>query len=89
VFDKIRLHRHRIHFGTQLRFQMVHFGIHALTDLVSPMDANTDEVEVVDPADPSGRTRMSINNFADDPRTADNDEVGKQWTVAFEIGGQF
>ncbi|MBW2533672.1 MAG: hypothetical protein JRI55_19445 [Deltaproteobacteria bacterium] len=89
VFDKIRLHRHRIHFGTQLRFQMVHFGVHALTDLVSPADANTETVEVRDPNDPTGQSTITLNNFEDDPRTEGDDTVGKQWTVAFEIGGQF
>jgi hypothetical protein len=89
VFDNVRLQRHRITFGMDLRYQMVVIGLSALTDLASAADVNTDPVTVKDPADPSGRTSMSLNNFEDDPRTEGDDSVGKQWTVAFEIGAQF
>ncbi|WP_234023570.1 hypothetical protein [Sorangium cellulosum] len=40
VFDAVRMSRHRLHFGAQLRFQMVKFGAHFVTDLVTPEDAN-------------------------------------------------
>lgn len=40
VFDAVRLSRHRINFGAQLRFQMVKLGVHFLTDVMSPEDAN-------------------------------------------------
>jgi hypothetical protein len=40
VFDPVRLTRHRIVFGGQLRFQVLRFGIHSDIDLVSPESAN-------------------------------------------------
>lgn len=89
VFDNVRLQRHRITFGMQMRYQMVLVGLHAATDLVAPADVNTDTVRAKDPSDPSGRSVIELNNFEDDPRTPGDDTVGKQWTVAFEIGAQF
>ena len=89
VFDAVRLMRHRIDFGLQMRYQMIHLGVHAITDLVSAAAANTDKVSVRDPSDPSGRTQLSLNKYEDDPRTEGDDAVGKQWTVAFEVGAQF
>lgn len=89
VFDPVRLQRHRIHFGTQVRFQMVYFGLHFLTDLVSVAEANTDTIEAYDPSDPTGNGRMNINPFEDDPRTEGDDTVANQWTLAFELGAQF
>lgn len=89
VFNNVRLTRHRINFGAQLRYQMLHFGVHAITDLIDPVSANDEQVEVVDPADPSGRTKILVNRFDDDPRTSDNDAVTSQWTVAVEIGAVF
>ena len=89
VFDPVRLTRHRINFGAQLRYQMVYFGIHALTDVVAPAAANKDERQVLDPRDPSKRTRIALNPFADDPRTPGDDEVKRQWTVAVDLGAVF
>jgi len=40
VFDAVRLTRHRLNFGAQLRFQMVKFGAHFVTDVVGVADAN-------------------------------------------------
>ncbi len=97
VFDKIRLNRHRINFGVKLRYQMVQFGVAALTDLVSPLDANKDGDTImeggkngaIDPSDPSGNTRFELNRLADDPRTDTDDEVKSQWTIAIELGAVF
>lgn len=92
VFDKVRLARHRISFGSQLRYQMVQFGFHVATDVVKPGDVNEGDTvveEAVDPDDPSGNTRFTLNKLQDDPRTPDNDEVKNQWTFAFEIGAVF
>lgn len=72
VFDAVRLSRHRLNFGLQLRFQMIKFGSHILFDLSSPADANKPE------KDGSGNT--PVNVF---------DGVGKQWTLAFDLGAQF
>jgi len=91
VFNNVRLTRHRINFGASLRFQMVQFGVHVITDLMSPASANKDTIEATDPDDPRGNTKLKepLNRFADDPRTPGNDEVTKQWTVAVELGAVF
>jgi hypothetical protein len=93
VFDNVRLQRHRMTFGVQLQYQMVHFGFSALTDLVAPEKANTketDQVSAVDPTDPSGNRTVSFNRFAQDPRPGYEDNaVSKQWTVSWELGAAF
>ena len=94
VFDRIRLSRHRITFGSQLRYQMMQFGFSVLTDLAKPHEINTDGETVtedaVDPEDPSGQTGfLGLNKFEDDPRTEGNDEVKTQWTFTFEVGAVF
>lgn len=65
VFNAVRLQRHRLNFGAQLRFQMIKFGAHFVTDLLSPAEANKDE------------TIDGVNKF---------EGVGKQWTLAFDLG---
>ena len=91
VFDNVRLTRHRINFGAQFRFQMVQLGVHVITDLMSPSEANKDLVDVADPDDPRGATKLKeqVNPFDDDPRTDGDDTVNKQWTVAVELGAAF
>lgn len=89
VFNPIRLTRHRINFGTQLRYQFLQFGIHLVTDVIDPVDANNDQSSAIDPEDPSGQTRFELNRLADDPRTEGDDAVTRQWTVAVEIGAAF
>jgi hypothetical protein len=88
VFDNVRLQRHRITFGLQFNYQMVHVGLSALTDLVAPVDVNKDETSVPDPSDPTGRRRMTVKVLGEDPRTNDN-AVTKQWTVSWELGAAF
>jgi hypothetical protein len=60
VFDKVRLTRHRINFGAQIRYQMVYLGVSAITDLISPLSANDSDEDLIkranDPNDPSGQT---------------------------------
>jgi hypothetical protein len=89
VFDPIRLTRHRINFGAQLRYQMLHFGIHAITDVVPVAEANQEQIEVLDPTDPNNATTITLNNFEDDPRTKGDDSVSNQWTIAIEVGAVF
>jgi hypothetical protein len=82
VFDEVRLTRHRIDFGMQLRVQVVKFGAHFITDLISPEDANQgpDYQISKDPVnDPSG-SKGTESKFAGLP---------KQWTLAFELGAAF
>ncbi|WP_437280718.1 hypothetical protein WME90_09200 [Sorangium sp. So ce375] len=47
VFDPVRMNRHRLLFGAQLRFQMVKLGAHFITDVVSPEDANQGEANEI------------------------------------------
>jgi hypothetical protein len=101
VFNRIRLNRHRINFGVQLRFQMLQFGVHVLTDIVSPVAANprdgnlfdqdnTHIEDATDPSDPSGRTKfVGLHRLDDDPRTEGDDAVERQWTIALELGAIF
>jgi hypothetical protein len=95
VFEKVHLvNRHRLNFGSQLRYQMVQFGISFLTDVVSPASANGSgdsiiEENAIDPSDPSGRTTFSLNKLEDDPRTPEDDEVKSQWTLSIELGAVF
>ncbi|WP_044248744.1 hypothetical protein [Chondromyces apiculatus] len=70
VFDAVRLTRHRLNFGAQLRFQMVKFGMHFITDLTSAEDANQGQDYEIDGA----------NKFAG---------VGRQWTLALDLGAVF
>ena len=102
VFDPVRLTRHRINFGTRLRYQMLNFGIHVATDVASPASANPSEnldnldaplddntTQLADPSDPSGATQLRFNKFGDDPTTPEDDTLGTQWTIAIEIGALF
>jgi hypothetical protein len=95
VFDKVHfINRHRINFGAQVRYQMVQLGVSFLTDVVAPASANTSgdtivKEDAIDPSDPSGRTRFSLNKLEDDPRTPENDEVARQWTLTVELGAVF
>jgi hypothetical protein len=76
VFSAVRLTRHRMNFGAQLRYQIVKFGMHFLTDLVSAEEANKGadyEAKFVK-ADGSEEQR---NRFAG---------VKKQWTLAVDLG---
>ncbi|MSP24061.1 MAG: hypothetical protein EXR75_02630 [Myxococcales bacterium] len=89
VFDNVRMNRHRISFGADLRFQMIALGVNVVTDVVPPAEANTDTVAATDPIDPSGQTTFVLNPFADDPRTPEPDEVKSQWTISVELGAVF
>jgi hypothetical protein len=42
VFDKVRLHRQRLMFGANFRWEMISFTGEFITDLVSPQDAQPD-----------------------------------------------
>jgi hypothetical protein len=105
VFNKAHfITRHRLNFGLGLRYQMVYFGLSFLTDVVSPFKANdtTDpddtlyEESAVNPTDPSGRTTLPIHRLGADPRpqtascpSCGDDEVGSQWTFAWDLGAVF
>jgi hypothetical protein len=85
VFNPVRLTKHRIDFGMQLRFQMVKLGVHAITDLVNPEDANKGKdydvsTPILKPADPKNPGTTTENEFKG---------VAKQWTIAVDLGTVF
>jgi len=75
VFDPVRMTRHRIDAGFQLRFQMVRLGFHFVTDVVDPVEANKDAT-VQDPSNPTD-PNATVNKF---------DGLPKQYTLAFDFG---
>jgi len=100
VFSNVRLNRHRLNWGAQLRYQMVSLGIHVITDIVDPVKVNEygsgqigspdAPYDVPDPTDPSGRATIPMNSkLEDDPRTEGNDATPSQWTIAVELGAVF
>lgn len=89
VFDAVRLNRHRINAGLDLRFQMVYLGLNFLADLIPVAEANTATKAVPDGTDPSASKTIAVNPFADDPRTSENDAVKSQITFSVELGAVF
>lgn len=77
VFDPVRLFRHRINFGIQLRASLVRFGAHFITDLVDIPQAQFEHNSTTEYVDDNGATRSRFEN------------VGKQWTLAFDLGALF
>lgn len=77
VLDAVRLSRHRLNVGLQMRYQVVKVGAHFITDLVDPQDANKgSDYESPDVNDPS----VMVNDF---------EGVKRQWTLAFDVGAVF
>jgi hypothetical protein len=76
VFDPVRLTRHRLHFGTQLRVSAIKVGAHVATDVVTAAQANQRDVDQV--KDANGN--VVGNRF---------DGVGNQWTIAVDVGAVF
>lgn len=74
VFNPVRMTRHRLDAGLQLRFQMVRIGAHYVTDIVDPEEANTDDASQA--ANPANGGQLE-NKFKGVPR---------QYTLAFDIG---
>ncbi|MBM4360904.1 MAG: hypothetical protein FJ096_22620 [Deltaproteobacteria bacterium] len=89
VFDAVRLNRHRINVGADFRFQMVYLGVNVLADLIPVAEANTGTKVVPSGNDPSAASTITLNPFADDPRTPEPDEVKSQITVSVELGAAF
>lgn len=88
VFDPVRLTRHRIDFGLQMRFQMVKFGAHFVTDLVGVAAANKGKDYEADTWDQNDGDRQ-FNQFDKDPTKPGDKEVARQWTLAFDLGAVF
>lgn len=79
VFSAVRLTRHRINFGAQLRYQIVKLGLHFTTDLVSAEDANQGADYEGKFVKPDG-TEEQRNRFAG---------MKKQWTLGVDLGVVF
>lgn len=77
VFAPVRLTRHRVGGGLNLRVQMIKFGAQFMIDAVSPEDANQGaDYELPDPKNPD----VKVNKFKD---------VAQQWTLSFDLGAVF
>ncbi|HVY49254.1 MAG TPA: hypothetical protein VHB21_25360 [Minicystis sp.] len=86
VFNAVRLTRHRIMVGGQIRFQMVKIGLHADIEPISPEDANKG-VMVTDnnQRNPDGSAKQ-VQAFS---KTPFEPAVSNQLTLAFDIGAEF
>lgn len=80
VFSPVRMTRHRINFGLQLRFQVVRFGTHFVIDAVNPEDANPGKDYEIFTPNPDDAAAARENRFKGLP---------KQWTLAFDLGAVF
>jgi hypothetical protein len=76
VFDPVRMLRHRINFGLQLKVAVVKVGLHFLTDLTDLAPTNQDNDDFITDVNTGVRT----NKF---------EGVGKQWTIAWDLGANF
>jgi hypothetical protein len=80
VFDAVRLTRHRLNFGMQGRVEMVKVGVHFITDLVTPEDANQGVEHESPTLSASDDAEATVNDYAG---------MGKQWTLALDVGAIF
>jgi hypothetical protein len=80
VFAPVRLTRHRILAGAQLRFQVVKLGAHFAIDAVNPEDANPGNENQIPSTDPNAAPGTTESTWKGMP---------KQWTLGFDIGAVF
>jgi hypothetical protein len=81
VFTPARLERQRLMFGVDYRYEMISFGFEAITDIVSPADAQAGSSSISVPAG-NGKTVVQ----------SDKDVlagVPRQWTFALQLGVQY
>jgi hypothetical protein len=91
VFSAVRMNRHRLGGGFNLRFQMVQFGMHFISDVVDVKDANKDQV--CNQADCSGSSEpgwgpiwLSDAQRKGRPTVDAFPEVNRQWTLSISLG---
>ena len=93
VFSAVRMMRHRLGGGMNLRFQMVQLGVHFITDVVDLKDANKDQL--CKQADCSGASEPSWGPIwrdaairaGKDPSQAEAfPDAGRQWTLSVSLG---
>ena len=72
----------------QLRFQMVKFGAHFVTDLVGVAAANKGKDYETATWDQNDGDR-TFNEFDKDPTKPGDKKVAGQWTLAFDLGAVF
>ena len=86
VFDKARLERHRLILGMNYRYEMVILGVHFITDITDPGDAQV------------GGNSTQVSSSDDDVTISDTTEVSdkdllaneqRQWTLVVQLGTMF
>jgi hypothetical protein len=82
VFKAVRLTRHRLDFGLQFRVQLVKLGVHFVTDLVNPEDANQGQ---------DYELKTPVLNNSNGALATENEFKGvtKQWTIGVDLGTIF
>lgn len=91
VFDAVRLNRHRLGGGINLKFQVVQLGVHFITDVVDVKDANKDQVcstpDCSGSSEPSwGRHWLDAAKKSGSATVSAFPDVGKQWTLSISLG---
>lgn len=91
VFTAVRLNRHRLGGGFNLRFQMVQLGMHFISDVVDVKDANKDQVcsqpDCSGSSEPAwGRTWLDHATRTGKPQVEAFPDVSRQWTLSVSLG---
>jgi hypothetical protein len=91
VFSAVRLNRHRLGGGFNMRFQMVQFGFHFISDVVDVSAANKDQV--CSQPDCSGSSEPSWGPIWRDAAMRAGKQqvdafpdVARQWTLSISLG---
>ena len=84
-FSPVRMNRHRIDAGLQLKAGFFKGGLHFATDLISPESANSDAGSFI--ANPNYNTKAPV---ADEPKLINKfTGMSTQYTLAIELGASF
>jgi hypothetical protein len=91
VFTAVRMNRHRLGGGFNLRFQMMQLGVHFISDVVDVKDANKDQVcnqpDCSGSSEPSWGPIWREDAMRKGRSTVDAfPEVGRQWTLSISLG---
>lgn len=91
VFSAVRMNRHRLGGGLNLRFQMVQLGLHFISDVVDVKDANKDQVcsqpDCTGSSEPTwGPIWRDAALRAGKPQVEAFPDVTRQWTFSVSLG---
>lgn len=96
VFQAVRMNRHRLGGGFNLRFQMVQFGMHFISDVVDVKDANKDQICAQDDCSGSSEPawgpiwrderNRKFPDAATRPPAEAFPDVQRQWTLSISLG---